>query len=506
MAITFFYHDPLDDNNGGSSHVMCEASCEGQRTGPYSAKLKVWTRMVAKKGTSSQKFEYNIIIDNTENNNGEDVHRTVYESFSAGKEWNFYDEIDFNVNPEDTRISAYFYAFRYLGGGEGDNSGYEGIANAYIPAWITAPTVSDPVITDTKINQISFSWNVTDSGGEDPVLHTEIYNYPGHTSSWVDINDLGYGYISVGTIMGLNRYSSYAIRGKAVNSFGSTTSREIWFRTLQEPPSVGSVLISNIMSESARYSFAVVDNGGKPVEKYALYIHGGQYSDWTKVSDSNTGTLVSLLHNTNYSVRGYATNDSVSQLNPDDEKFTGFASATFKTSGNAPTIEKFKAEIIEKNKIVLEYFASYDLNASFKSYIIQYKENGASSWISLDSNSRIINNLKSNQQYDVRISVTDNFDRTSVSEISLYTLGDKINIKTPQITISGDNVIFTEDFILPSNSSLRIVENSLFMKIKDGNENIVHLKSFGSGNEIRTFTFNNKDSETYMHPYKEYSF
>lgn len=510
MAVNFFYHNPLDDNNGGTSHMMCEAKCEGVRTGPYSAKLKIWTRFVSLRGTGSYQFQYDLVIDNPNNNNGDDVHRTFTEAFSVAQEWNFYDEIDYDITPERTRINADFSAYRVISAN--NESGYSGIASSYIPAWITAPAVTDPIVSNVKPDRVSFSWEVTSTGGEAPSVYTDIYNYPGHANQWTNLNELGYGDISNGTVSGLNRYSSYGLRGHAKNTYGETFSNDVWFMTDPEKPRVGTISLTNNVPGSINYSFSVSDNGGKAIEKYALYILGGQYGMWTKISNSRTGTLSNLLHNTEYRIRGYATNDSsVQEIDPTDTKYTGFSETMFVSTGNGPVIDDFRAETINDDRIIITYSASYDLNAVNNTYLVRYKKDGDQSWSSLPEKTRVMLGLYSNQKYLVEITVIDSFNRSSSKQIYVFTesrISDVI-VNKPIITKSGNNVTVTEDFSLPTNSSLHIKENMIFVTSEDGNDNnAICLAAFGTncGDTVKSVTFDCTSNDTYLHPYKKYGF
>ena len=491
MSTQFFYHDPLDSPNSGGSFMRCEASYDIKRTGPTTVELTIHTKFVARK-TSTTYREYGVNYDNKRDG----AYDTILEKLTAEQEWNFDRTFRYTVTKEAGSISFWYYAFYLKNGSVGNESGYDTTFTVWYPAYVIAPTITTPVISNIKDNQFSFSWNVSDTGGEYPTVNTEIYNHPDHLGKWIGLDKLGYGQISSGTVVDLTRYTTYGIRAHAKNSVGEVRSKEVLFQTMPSVPTFSGITISNIKTDSIQYSWSVVDNGGKGITTYKTQIFGGQYSEWTDVTTTASGIINNLLHNTTYEIRAYASND-LSEGTSSSKSFT--------TLGDDPVITAFRAETISLHKIQMFYSADYDLNASFKRYVVKYRESGTTKWISLDENIRVANGLKSGQRYEFQLTVTDNWNRSRISEDTVvYTEVDIMDFDEPLVSISGNNVTIKENFVFPSNCGLNIVNNYIRVKPLTGVYTFLQFASYPDTNKLQEITFDCTNSSTYLHPYKEY--
>lgn len=500
-VVEFYYYDPLDAPNSGGSFVRCQATYELERISPTQLQLTVNTKIVGRKD-SLEFREYDIEYDNGSHG----ISDVIYEKIEVGKEWDFTqtfiyegETIDVNSGLLEFQYFAYFKGLSETG--EQVVSGYDVTVQIWYPGWIEPPISSVPEVYNVKPHQFSFYWNVLYDGQDYPTLMTEMYNHPSHPGEWVGIQDIGYGYVSSGTITELDRYTTYGLRSHVKNSAGEFTSEEILFKTMPEDPVLSPLIIYDITTESAKYSWSVVDNGGKGITQYKIYILGGQYNIWTEYSssalaESTQGEFTGLLHNTTYEVRVYATND-LSESYSTIYKFT--------TSGNPPTITQFRAEDIKTNQIRMYYTCEVDYGALFQSYFIEYREYGQEDWITLPENTRVLPNLKCAQRYEIKLTVIDNAGKQTTSNIvDVYTRAEQILIRPPKVNFVDTEVTVTEDFTLPEN--VQISANYIIMCSSGGVDNLIILKQVGDNNEIQSITFDSSLDEHYMHPYKRYTF
>ena len=497
-VIEFYYHDPLDEPNSGGSFVRCEATYEIERISSSQIQLIVNTKIVGRKD-SLEFREYNIEYDNGDHG----VSDVIYDKIEVGKEWNFTQTFRYDVTVDSGLLEfnyfAYFKGLSELG--EDVVSGYEAKVEIWYQGWLEPPESSVPEVYNIKPHQFSFEWVVTYDGQDYPILMTEIYNHPSHPGEWVGLQDIGYGYISSGTVTDLDRYTTYGLRSHVRNSVGEFTSEEVLFKTMPENPSLSPLIIYDIQTDSAKYKWSVLDNGGKGITDYRIDILGGQYGIWTtysesQIEESTQGEFTGLLHNTVYQARAYATNDL-------SESYSEYVQ--FVTSGDPPVITQFRAESIKLNQITLYYSCETDYGALFQSYFIQYREYGQEEWIVLPNNTRIIKDLKSAQRYEIKLTVIDNAGKSTQSQIiDVYTLAESILVNAPEVTFVDNEVTVNETFTLPDN--VNIVGNYIMMCASGGEDNIILLKESGEDNNPQSIVFDSSLDEHYMHPYKKYDF
>jgi len=196
---------------------------------------------------------------------------------------------------------------------------------------------------------------------------------------------------------------------------------------INRAPIVSALSISSIARTSAAASFEVTEQGATTVSASSikLSLTSGSYDSpvQTLTGDSTgvSGTFSGLTPNTQYYVRGEATNTIGT---------TPTLEANFTTTGNNPTISSITSTP-SKNYATLTGNVSYDTNASFSSVEIQWGTstsygNTSNAWRIPESGST----LAQNTTYYYRARVTDNWNRTS-------------SWKTGSFTTSGDNPVVT---------------------------------------------------------------
>lgn len=143
------------------------------------------------------------------------------------------------------------------------------------------------------------------------------------------------------------------------------------------------------------------------------YSGSGATGNWTYTQDN-------LTPNTTYNFYTQVTNN-------DDEEGTGLSPISFTTSGNAPVLNGITVSP-SRTSAILNPNVSYDTNASFKSYSINY---GTSTSYGSTSTSATISGLTPNTTYYYSMTVTDNWGRTSAAKTgSFKTTGNNPTINS----------------------------------------------------------------------------
>jgi hypothetical protein len=143
------------------------------------------------------------------------------------------------------------------------------------------------------------------------------------------------------------------------------------------------------------------------------YSGNGATGSWTYTQDN-------LTPNTSYNFYTQVTNNN-------DGEETGLSPIRFTTIGNAPAINSI-AVSPSRTSAIFNPNVSYDTNASFRSYSIRY---GTSTSYGSTSTSTTISGLTPNTTYYYSITVTDNWERTSVAKTgSFKTTGNNPTINS----------------------------------------------------------------------------
>lgn len=302
----------------------------------------------------------------------------------------------------------------------------------YTVSGVTKAVPSNPRCTGKTSSSISMTFDV-DWGGEgttfDPAC--TLLNASGN-----EIKVIRNGTTS-GTFTGLTRYTKYYIRGYASNSAGGgyTSNVEVW--TDPENPTINKPTVSNIGRLTATVTPGVVtDDGGKTITEVETYIKGGAFGNTLHSIGKGTSAknVSGLEPNTMYQVITRATNGIT-------ESYSAYES--FTTIGNPPTITDLYAKDVTTTNATIVYTATYDHNASFNKFVVQWRYPGSSTWTTLStSNSKIVN--VSNLNTDIieyRITVTDNWNRSTTSSVLTYFMEENLIdlISNLKVTPNSDN-------------------------------------------------------------------
>lgn len=223
---------------------------------------------------------------------------------------------------------------------------------------------------------------------------------------------------STGTFTGLSRYTPYYIRGYACNSQGGGYTNEVLVYTNPENPTISKPVISNLGRLTATVTPGkVTDDGGKAITEIETYIKGGAYGDTLTSIGKGSGAknLTGLQPNTTYKVITRATNGIT-------ESYSAYE--TFTTLGNPPTITDVYASSTSLTGATITHEATYDHNAKFSQYKIQWRYPGSTTWTDISiSNNKITNTNfddKNDNRIEYRITVTDNWNRSTTSSVLSY--------------------------------------------------------------------------------------
>lgn len=285
---------------------------------------------------------------------------------------------------------------------------------------VTPAVPSNVRSTGTTSSSISMTFDV--DWGNEPENGTRDVASVLRNNAGTEIGVIRNG-TSSATFTGLTRYTPYYIVGYACNSAGGGYTHNtggVLVYTKPENPTISKPTISNIGRLTTTVTPGVVtDNGGKTITEVETYIKGGAYGNTlTSVGKgSSAKNLTGLQPNTTYQVITRATNGIT-------EAYSAYAS--FTTIGNPPTITDLYATNLSLTGANILYTATYDHNASFKNYLVQWRYPGTSTWTSLTtSNNKITGtNFDSLNQNNIeyRIIVTDNWNRSTTSRILTYTV------------------------------------------------------------------------------------
>ena len=240
---------------------------------------------------------------------------------------------------------------------------------------------------------------------------------------------------STGTFTGLSRYTPYYIRGYACNSQGGGYTNEVLVYTNPENPTISKPVISNLGRLTATVTPGkVTDDGGKAITEIETYIKGGAYGDTLTSIGKGSGAknLTGLQPNTTYKVITRATNGIT-------ESYSAYE--TFTTLGNPPTITDVYASTVSTTGATITYTATYDHNAKFSQYKIQWRYPGSTTWTDVSiSNNKItgVSNLNTDV-IEYRITVTDNWSRSTTSKVLTYVMEENLDDTVSSISITKNS-------------------------------------------------------------------
>lgn len=235
----------------------------------------------------------------------------------------------------------------------------------------------------------------------------DSYEFPAATGSTSGSITVAKGTTSVGATLGSCVYYGdvqYDSKSISINTYSA--------------PSVTAYNVANVERTSAKYSATVNTDGATATGGCELSSDGG--STYTLISGVTSANLTNLTPNTTYSYRAYvSTAGGTARTNW----------KTFTTTGNAPSITSVNPSI-SVGSTVVNYSVSYDTNARNQSSSLVYGT--TTSYGTTSPDGKTITTPQNNTLYYYKITVTDNFNRTSTYTGS-FTSGGTAPIVNSQI-------------------------------------------------------------------------
>ncbi len=169
----------------------------------------------------------------------------------------------------------------------------------------------------------------------------------------------------VSTITGLSTGVKYYLRAYATNSTGTAYGNEVTLTTSANPPTMGSLSISNISSSAASLSSSIISFGGSVITEYGFvwnntsnpsYIGSNKILVGTTTNGINsnfsfTQNMSSLTSNTRYYVKAYALNNAGVSYSTE---------ASFTTSPGLATVTTSDPSSLTSTSVILGGNASAD--------------------------------------------------------------------------------------------------------------------------------------------------
>jgi len=190
-------------------------------------------------------------------------------------------------------------------------------------AFAQVPTVTTQAVSDITTTTATGNGNITDLGGTNPTAHGVVWNTTGMPTLADNSTNEG-GTSTIGTftsnMTGLTPGTIYYVRAYATNDSGTTYGGQESFITLPTAPEVTTDAVDNISATTATGHGTLDALNDASVSQYGVcwstsedpttsdpHTELGTYSGSTPYTfpDSN---MTSLLPNTTYYVRAYATN------------------------------------------------------------------------------------------------------------------------------------------------------------------------------------------------------
>ncbi|MBV5283897.1 MAG: hypothetical protein JZU53_15860, partial [Paludibacter sp.] len=182
---------------------------------------------------------------------------------------------------------------------------------------LTTPTLTTVAVTAVTSNSAVCGGNISSDGGASVSVRGVCWSTttgPIATGNHAVAAAGGIGDFTC-NIIGLLPVTSYFVRAYATSSQGTSYGNEVILTALPVPPTVGSLVLSNMTSSTANWSATVTDGGGAVVTDRGLcwntaglpVVTDNKMASGTGVGSFND-MLTGLIEGPTYYVRAYATN------------------------------------------------------------------------------------------------------------------------------------------------------------------------------------------------------
>ena len=302
-------------------------------------------------------------------------------------------------------------------GGVGHNNLTDLIGNVETIQRVFTPTINTPSVSPYRTTATA-SFSVANNGGQ-----SIIDNYIRCSAT-----DFGTVISTItgtsGTFSGLTPNTTYYARADASNGKYRGYSSVKPFTTTGNAPVANSISVSNISRTSATLSIrASYDTNAS--NKSTTY----QYGTTKNYGNSTGASMIGLIPNTTYYVRGQVTDNW--------NRTSGWVTGSFKTTGNAPSITSHGVQTYGQTTMTMKYSASYDTNDSLSSY--KWDVGTSTSYGKTFNNTSSLTGLTANTTYYYKLTVTSSQGRSSTATGSF-----KTDYATQQVTsITSEDITET---------------------------------------------------------------
>lgn len=237
-------------------------------------------------------------------------------------------------------------------------------------------------------------------------------------------------------------------------------------------PSVGTPYAYNITRDSATIACPITSTGSLNITNAGIYYYkgGGYAGSVGGFNQSNiVGDVRGLTPNTVYAMNSWAQNGAgygyhkTNITNYDETQLPSFT-----TSGNPPTITGFTTKDITRDYVKWDWSDSFETNASYKTYKIEYGTTEAYGNTLTDKSN--VSGLEPNTTYYSKLTLTDNWNRSSTATTSFTTAGEAPVINYNVTNITATTAVINFDTVFDTNTVFKSGWISYGMKTIDFTE------------------------------------
>lgn len=274
------------------------------------------------------------------------------------------------------------------------------------------PTIGQPWATNVSRTSATMNVNVTNTG-RSTVNKVGIYYYKGgaYNGAIEKTSNISQ------TVTGLTPNTTYAMNGWVYTNaglYGYSNSNITSYDETQLPSftTTGNApTITYVNPVADRTSCNFGDNTINYDTNASFKSVSVQYGTTTAYGSSAASTIITgLTPNTTYYYNMIVT---------DNWNRSSSKAGSFTTTGNPPTITDFRAMNIGAKEATLDWSDSFDTNASYKDYYIEYGT--TTDYGNRLSNYRFLTDLNPRTTYYVKLTLIDNWGRISTATTSFTT-------------------------------------------------------------------------------------